>query len=364
MKYYLKRGALYTNRHIIQQIDYFLEKGWSKPDKVSIYPTRRCNAKCLMCSHWESKGSEVYEIPSPQWIGIIEELHDWIGPFFLSIMGGEILIKKGIYDIIRRAVELDISLNVQTNGIILRSEKQLEELFDTGLRSIHFSIDGIDQKVHDKFRGINGVHKTVTQVIKRIKKLKPQMFVSMICIIMRETIEQLVDYVYWAEQMGIDQVLFQPIGPNPGIQNTDSQWYEKNIFFIQDNELVNKVMNQLITLKQKKGIISNSVDNLQKIKKYFQNPNTVQIRHSKCMKGQANLLIDDRGNISFCSKFNTVIGNVNDSSIKEAWKSPLANRFRREIKQCNLPCMTLDYRTYSLSDKIALFFKYSRLGKL
>ncbi|MCJ7807950.1 MAG: hypothetical protein MUP73_04455, partial [Dehalococcoidia bacterium] len=70
---------------------------------------------------------------------------------------------------------------------------------------------GIDRNTHDKFRGVNGLHETVTQVIQKIKKLKPQMVVSLICIIMRETIEQLVDYVYWAEQMRINRVLFQPI---------------------------------------------------------------------------------------------------------------------------------------------------------
>ena len=188
------------------------------------------------------------------------------------------------------------------------------------------------------------------------------MVVSLICIIMRETIKQLVDYVYWAEQMGIDRILFQPIHPN--YPNTDPHWYEKSDLFIQDHELVNKVMNQLVALKEKKGIISNSVDNFQQIKRYFQNPNTVQTRHSKCMKGQTNLLIDVRGSISLCGKFNTVIGNVNEGSIKEAWKSPLENRVRKEIKQCNMPCMSLTYRTYSLSDKIALFFKYARLGKL
>ena len=362
MKHYLKKGISYTNRHIIQQIDYLFERGWSKPDQIEINPTRRCNARCLMCNNWKSKMNEANEIPASQWVEIIEELHDWIGSFFLFITGGEVLIKRGINDIIRRAVELDISLNLQTNGLALGSKKRFEELLNTGLRSINFSIDGIDRKTHDKFRGINGLHETVTHAIQRIKKLKPQMVVSLTCIIMRETIEQLVDYAYWAEQMQIDRVLFQPIHPN--YPNTDLHWYKKNDFFIQDHELVNKVMDQLIALKQKKGIISNSVDNLQKIKRYFQNPNAVQIRHSKCMKGQTNLLIDVRGNISLCGKFNTVIGNVNDGSIKEAWKSPLANRVRKEIKQCNLPCMNLTYRTYSLSDKIALFFKYARLGKL
>ena len=155
-----------------------------------------------------------------------------------------------------------------------------------------------------------------------------------------------------------------PSTSRPRTTDTDPQWYEKNLFFIRDHNLVKKVVDQLIDFKKEKGIISNSVENLEKIKGYFQNPNSYQIRHGKCMKGQANLIIDDRGNLSLCGKFNTVIGNVNDGSIIKTWRSPSANRLRGDIKKCDLTCMGLGFRTYSLSDKIVLFFKYALLDKL
>ena len=81
----IKKAVKYGIRHITQQADYFLEKGLSVPDRVSICVTNRCNSRCLMCDLWKSNEREQDEISSERWIDIIEELHEWIGPFFLKL---------------------------------------------------------------------------------------------------------------------------------------------------------------------------------------------------------------------------------------------------------------------------------------
>ena len=57
--------------------------------------------------------------------------------------------------------------------------------------------------------------------------------------------------------------------------------------------------------------------------------------------------------MSFCSKFAHVFGNINDGPINKAWSSSEANKLRRQIKHCQLPCMALCYRSFSLMEKIA-----------
>jgi len=43
------------------------------------------------------------------------------------------------------------------------------------------------------------------------------MSVSLICILMRETAPQLAEYAQWAEELGVDRLLFQPLArPGPG----------------------------------------------------------------------------------------------------------------------------------------------------
>ena len=205
----VNKAAHYGARYITQQADYFLEKGWTVPDRVSICLTNRCNSRCLMCDIWKLKEQEYNEITAEKWIDIIEELHKWIGPFFLSLSGGEVFIKEGIYDILIRFAGTDISLNVITNGIVFSSGRNLQKLLDTGLPSISFSIDGADPEIHDRYRGIPGLHNKVTQVIRSIKQQKPEMAVTVVSIVMNDTISQLVNYVHWAQELGVDRVLFQ-----------------------------------------------------------------------------------------------------------------------------------------------------------
>jgi len=81
------------------------------------------------------------------------------------------------------------------------------------------------------------------------------------------------------------------------------------------------------------------------------------------MLGQTNLIINEYGNMSFCSKFVHIFGNINDGPINKAWRSSEANKLRRQIKHCQLPCMALCYRSFSLMEKIALFIKYAKMGR-
>jgi MoaA/NifB/PqqE/SkfB family radical SAM enzyme len=358
------KAAAYGKRHLLQEIDYRLGRGWSAPDKVTIRVTQRCNARCLMCDFWQTNAREEDEIPTSRWIEVIEELHDWIGPFFLSLTGGEVFLKRGVNDLLRRSVELDIALSLLTNGLALRSDKHLDEMLATGLRVINFSIDGVDPEVHDRFRGVPGIHAAASDAIVRIKKRCPEMVVTVVCIIMRETIGQLVDYVAWADAIGADRVLFQPIMPTFGTRDSGRDWYTRDDRFVHDMDQVRRVMSELVALKEGGANIANGVDEFGKFTEYFTNPNIVQIHRTRCMLGQTNLNIDEYGKMDMCYAFDTRIGNINDGPLRQTWTSPLARQKRREIKNCRRPCMAACYRSYSLSDKIRMFIKYARMGKI
>ncbi|MCK4302914.1 MAG: radical SAM protein [Candidatus Eisenbacteria sp.] len=360
----LTKASAYGKRHLMQEVDYRLGKGWSKPDKVTIRLTQRCNARCLMCDFWKTKTREEDEIPIPRWIEVIEELHNWIGTFFLSLTGGEIFLKKGAYDLLRRVVELDLSPTILSNGLSLSAEKHLNGLLESGVQSINFSIDGVDPEIHDKFRGVPGIHSAATRAVREIKRRKPEMIVTLVCIIMRETIGQLVDYVKWAEDMGVDRVLFQPIMPTFGKSKSGHYWYRTDDRFVKDQDQVRQVMAELIALRDNGSIIANGADEFGKFQAYFADPNIVQIHRTRCMLGQTNLNIDEFGKMDMCYMFDTKIGNVNDGPISKTWTSALARQKRKEIKQCRRPCMAACYRSFTLAEKIRLFLEYVRMGKI
>jgi hypothetical protein len=62
--------------------------------------------------------------------------------------------------------------------------------------------------------------------------------------------------------------------------------------------------------------------------------------------------------------FDTRIGNVNDGPIRKTWTSALAHQKRQQIKRCRRPCIAACYRSFSLAEKVRVFFKYARMGKI
>ncbi len=317
-----------------------------------------------MCDSWKTTVREEDTVPAARWIEVIDELHEWIGPFFLTLTGGEPFIKPGIYDILKRAVHHDISINMLTNGLAFRSESNLTNLFDTGLKSLIFSLDGSDPEVHNRFRGREDLHQTVVEVIRKIKTLKPDMAITTSCIVMRDTAAGLYDYAVWARDLGVDFVQFQPIAPVTLKPGENPNWFLEDPTFVRDLDTLDNQMDALIALKQQDDFIVNTVDHLVKMKEYFRNPNEVQVKRGKCLLGQTNLNIDEFGNLTFCYKLTTPFGTINDGPIRETWRSAEARRWRKIIKTCRIPCLSMCYRTLSLGDKIGLFFRYAASGKI
>jgi MoaA/NifB/PqqE/SkfB family radical SAM enzyme len=359
----LKKSAAYGARHILQTVDYRFGRGYAAPDKVAFTLTHRCNCHCLMCDIWKMHDDE-QELPAVRWIGILEELHAWIGTFRLALNGGEIFLKPGIYDIIRRAVEFGLSINPVSNGLIFKSDHHFRNLLNTGLPSITFSLDGRDAAIHDKHRGIPGIHATVTDVIRRIKRENPRMSVAVICIMMRETAPQLGEFARWAEDIGVDNVLFQPITQAPGSPEKRTDWHKDSDFFVRDLAALDRSIKDLIQLKTQTKRIELTAATLQSMQEYFAGPEQFQIKGRRCMLGQTDLRINPQGVVYLCDVRHTTIGHVDDGPMRDIWRGKHACTVRRLIKECRRPCATLCHRSPGLLEKMSIFLRYARAGRL
>jgi MoaA/NifB/PqqE/SkfB family radical SAM enzyme len=176
------------------------------------------------------------ELPAERWIALLDELHSWTRTLRVRFVGGEVLLKPGVYDIIGRAVQLGFTVNLISNGLALQSERNYRNLMNTGLRSITFSVDGKDAAIHDRNRGTPGLHGVVSEVIRRIKRERPAMCVSLVCILMRETVPQLAAYREWAEELGVDRIFFQPLAENLGRPEKRADWHRESDLFVRDLE--------------------------------------------------------------------------------------------------------------------------------
>ena len=124
------------------------------PKLVDIELTNCCNMRCKMCPTGCGTTNRTSGYMDTRMIErILDELSQYKTPIRL-IRWGEPLMHPAIYDIIRRAKELDIAVHLNTNGLML-SPSIAKMLISTGVDSIKVSIQGYDRQSYAVVRGLD-----------------------------------------------------------------------------------------------------------------------------------------------------------------------------------------------------------------
>jgi MoaA/NifB/PqqE/SkfB family radical SAM enzyme len=358
-----RKAAVYGFRHLLHSFDYRLRGGLAAPDKVALVLTHRCNCRCVMCDLWRTGGG-ANELPAERWISLLDELHSWTRTLRVRFVGGEVLLKAGVYDIIGRAVHLGFTVNLISNGLALQSERNYRDLMNTGLRYITFSVDGKDAAIHDRNRGTPGLHNAVSETICRMKRERPAMCVTLVCILMRETVPQLAEYVQWAGELGVDRILFQPLGENLGRAEKRADWHRDSDLFVRDLETLEHSIGALHLRGRRQAQIEMPLRPLREMREYFVRPESFQIRRGHCMLGQTDLQIDPSGILYMCDVEHTAFGHVDDGPVRQTWRSERARAVRLTIRECRRPCASMCNRSPGLWEKASTFLRYARSGRL
>src|SRR5581483_3779715 len=96
------------------------------PLSVQFDLTYRCNERCIHCyldhdDHGEMTTAEIK--------GVLRQLAD-AGVFFLTLSGGEVLVRRDFFQIVEYARSLFFNVKVKTNGVLIHDEgaRRLAEL--------------------------------------------------------------------------------------------------------------------------------------------------------------------------------------------------------------------------------------------
>src|SRR5579862_4766051 len=105
------------------------------PLSVQLDLTYRCNERCIHCyldhdDHGEMTSAEIKTL--------LDQMAD-AGVFFLTLSGGEILMRKDFFEILEYARMLMFCIKLKTNGVMIR-EHQAERIRALGVHSVQISI--------------------------------------------------------------------------------------------------------------------------------------------------------------------------------------------------------------------------------
>lgn len=124
---------------------------WSLP-KIDLNVTNNCNFRCIHCC-FNSGERDMNEF-SPEELRKILINFKELGGWRIDITGGEPLVRKDIFEIIKIAKELGLKTELVTNGSLLTKAK-LKKYKEIGLDGIAISLDGSTYDIHHAIRGVD-----------------------------------------------------------------------------------------------------------------------------------------------------------------------------------------------------------------
>jgi SynChlorMet cassette radical SAM/SPASM protein ScmF len=175
------------------------------------YLTAGCNLACQHCwvaPKYQANGGTGGHLDYQLFAIAIEEgLH--LGLSSVKLTGGEPLLHPDFIRIVDLLREKELSLTIETNGILLTKSIASYLKSKSTLRYISVSLDGACAETHDAFRGVKGSYEKTVQSIKFLVEVgfHPQVIMS----IHKGNINEIQALVLLAENLGAGSVKFNLI---------------------------------------------------------------------------------------------------------------------------------------------------------
>ena len=299
--------------------------------QIDFQITGRCNAKCIFCSCWRNSYRPENDLPAQIWIDTAKSLRDFTAVDFLCLGGGEPLLYKDIFKVLKGLKEVGIHSVVVTNGSLF-SHDNCKKIIDSGVGHIDFSLDGFSS-THNRLRRFPGLFKRCEEAIFLLKKIEPKISLGLSTLICGENIKELPEFTEMAlREFPVDAVNFQAY--NRVVDYTGREWWRNDPLWPRNKEIVIEVMNYLAKRAEEGARIANHPIQLGKFRDYFINPSgDLKI---KCPAGRFSFSVSHKGDIVGCVAEGK-IGNIVEDNPVEVYE----NRFsavRRKANFCKENC--------------------------
>ncbi len=126
--------------------------------------TNKCNLNCLHCHQDSSPTSSYSELTTRQAFRVIDNMSN-AGVAVLTFSGGEPLMRKDIYDVIKRADDSGMLCTIATNGTLV-TKAVARKLAKAGVRRVEIGLDGARAETHEFLRNTPGCFEATTKAIK------------------------------------------------------------------------------------------------------------------------------------------------------------------------------------------------------
>ena len=176
------------------------------PISVHLDITYRCNERCVHCyldhdDHGEMTTAEIKDI--------LSQFAD-AGVFFLTISGGEVLMRRDFFDIVEHARSLLLNVQIKTNGVMIH-EKEAKRLRELRVEQIQISVYSHRPEVHDSITKLPG---SLKRTLAAIRFLQSQgLKVTIANVLMKPNLSDSAGVMALAKELGASYTLDPTITP-------------------------------------------------------------------------------------------------------------------------------------------------------
>ena len=300
----------------------------SKPRKLAVILTTKCNLNCIMCpmahfraSHRQANTlaydtiKKIYQLyPYLQWI-------DW--------QGGEVFLIDYFKELFLKAASFpQIQQNIITNGLLIDDE--WAKILTQNNVELTYSIDSVQKDRYEQIRKgakFDKLIKSIETVNKYRNKYHSSIHFILNVVVMKCNYRELSRFSQFCKDYGFNHLRLDYLRHDVAT--------EEDLFIDPEKETIDYLNRQLRTMDEdckKNGIdFSHSLGSFLNIDSFALEDSQEKSFTPECKIPWRKITIEDSGGVRLDCKCPRLIGNIYNDSLEDIWNGPMIQSYRRAI---------------------------------
>jgi radical SAM protein with 4Fe4S-binding SPASM domain len=286
------------------------------PLSVHLDLTYRCNERCIHCylDHHDHGEMTTVEIKD-----LLDQMAD-AGVFYLTISGGEIMMRRDFFEILEHARKRTFCIKLKTNGILIRKD-EADRIKALGVESVQISIYSHIPDVHDAITKLPGSLADSIEAIRRLRAHGIHVIIANVLMVKNASDYEGVRAL--AAELGAQFMLDPTVTP---MMDGDRGILNLNV----DEAALREVF-------RNEGLVGN----VEEFCAHPKGPNESDLDMLPCSAGHTACYVSPYGDVYPCVQFPLPSGNVRSTKFVDIWRnSPELNEVRsitlRDMPSCSV----------------------------
>jgi radical SAM protein with 4Fe4S-binding SPASM domain len=299
------------------------------PIVISWNVTANCNLKCAHCYINAGEKKTIEELSTDAAKMLIHQIAEVSKPL-LILSGGEPLLRKDIFELIRYGTGRGLKMAMGSNGMLI-DDDVARNLKNAGITTVSISLDSSIPALHDEFRGVDGSWQSAIEAIRALRR--NNVITQVNTTVTKQNYDDIDDIMSLAEKLGVENFhlfFLVPTGRGARIEDISAEMYERMIestFSKSGKHNLNvkpSCAPQFMRIAQETGI---------DMKRWVRG----------CMAGLYYCRIYPTGEVTPCPYLPIKLGNIRETSFKEIWYKSEVLRNLRDFKKLKGKCGICEY---------------------